>query len=308
MAIFRNLDNIDKNKVTVKKLFHYFRIRNQGKDLTKKIPVSNHLQIDYLKENRTQITYTWIGHSTFLIQMSGLNILTDPVFSNRMGLEKRLVPPGIFLKDLPPIDIVLISHAHFDHLEFQSLRKLKGNPHIYVPYGLKRLFKQKGFASIIEANWWDHFTHEDLSIHFVPAQHWSRRNLLDKNRAHWGGWVFLSTDHTFYFVGDTGYFRGFQEIGTRFSIDTIFAPIGDYEPEWMSGLQHMNPEQAIQAFVDVAAESFVPMHYGTYRLSMDTGPEALDRLRAEWNRRKLSENKINILKIGETVILPQSNH
>ncbi|GAE28295.1 outer membrane protein romA [Halalkalibacter wakoensis JCM 9140] len=300
---YQNLDDIDKNKINLRKLIRYFLIRNNGKDLSSKISIATEQDLPFLQQNRSQLTYTWIGHSTFLIQLNGLNILTDPVFSNRMGTEKRLVPPGINLFDLPEMDIVLISHAHFDHLEFSSLKKLKGSPTFYVPVGLKKLCKQKGLTNIIEANWWDSLAPtSSITIHFVPAQHWSRRSLFDKNRVHWGGWVIESSQHTFYFVGDTGYFHGFKEIGIRFSIDTVFMPIGDYEPEWMSGLQHLNPEEAVQAFQDVGACAFVPMHYGTYRLSMDTGPEALERLKQEWSRQKLSFNHLHVLKIGETTI------
>ncbi|MFC0470094.1 MBL fold metallo-hydrolase [Halalkalibacter kiskunsagensis] len=297
---FRNLDNIEKNKVTLRQLIHYFKIRNSGKDLTSLISVSEHNNSTQLQQNRSQTTYTWIGHSTFLIQLNGLNILTDPVFANWMGLEKRLVPPGIAINQLPNIDLVLISHSHFDHLEFPSLKKLKGDPHYYVPFGLKTRFLMKGFKNVHEANWWDYFQYKGITLHFVPAQHWSRRNLFDKNMTHWGGWIIQSMEQTFHFVGDTGYFRGFKEIGQRFCIDTVFMPIGDYEPEWLSGLQHINPEMAVQAFLDLQARNFVPMHYGTYRLSMDTGPEALKRLQIEWQRKEISSNKLTIMKIGET--------
>ncbi|WP_332628908.1 MBL fold metallo-hydrolase [Halalkalibacter flavus] len=300
---FQNLDNIDKNKINLRKLYHYFQIRNKGKDLKSRIPVEENTNIHYLQQNRSHMTYTWIGHSTFLIQCHGLNILTDPVFSKRMGTERRLVPLGIELEKLPEIDIVVISHAHFDHLEFSSIKRLKGNPHLFVPCGLKKLFNLRKITSVSEANWWNSFKYKDIKLHFVPAQHWSRRNLFDKNRAHWGGWIIQSDQHTFYFAGDTGYFRGFYDIGNRFTIDTAFMPIGDYEPEWMSGLQHMNPEQAVQAFLDLGAKAFVPMHYGTYRLSMDTGPEALERLHAEWSSRNTPDKKLNTLKIGETILL-----
>ncbi|KHF40036.1 MBL fold metallo-hydrolase [Halalkalibacter okhensis] len=298
---FQNLDNIDKNKINLRKLYRYFRIRNKGKDLTKRIPVNENPEITYLQHNRSDLTYTWIGHSTFFIQCQGLNILTDPVFSKRMGTEKRLVPLGIDVASLPDIDIVIISHAHFDHLDFSSIIKLKGNPRYYVPQGLSNLFKKRKITSVSEANWWDGFKHKGIDLHFVPAQHWSRRNLFDRNQAHWGGWIIHSAEHTFYFAGDTGYFRGFCEIGKHFAIDTAFMPIGDYEPVWMSGLQHMNPEESVQAFLDLDAQTFVPMHYGTYRLSMDTGPEALERLEAEWLRKNTRNKNLNILKIGETI-------
>ncbi|MFC0562415.1 MBL fold metallo-hydrolase [Halalkalibacter alkalisediminis] len=294
---YRNLDHIE-NRVNPFKLVSYFYNRNKGKDLKERIEVN---QTKRSIKASKRMHYTWIGHSTFFIQMNGLNILTDPVFSNRMGLEKRLVPPGISVHELPDIDAVLISHAHYDHLEFSSLKKLTGNPFFFVPIGLKNMFKKRGYLRVWEANWWEHLHFKGLDFHFVPAQHWSRRRLFDKNKAHWGGWVIRDRQKEIahYFVGDSAYFRGFEEIGKMFDIDVVFMPIGDYEPDWLSGLTHISPEKAVQAFKDLNAQRFVPMHYGTYRLSMDTGPEALRQLYKEWEKQQLSKEKLNVLKIGE---------
>ncbi|WP_084371943.1 MBL fold metallo-hydrolase [Halalkalibacter krulwichiae] len=294
---YRNLDNV-QNRLKPLKLVSYFYNRNKGKNLKTTIPVC------YPNlAHSSSVTYTWIGHSTFLIQIGKLNILTDPVFANRMGLEKRLVPVGIPVVDLPEIDLVFISHAHYDHLDFPSIKQIKGNPHFYVPVGVKKLFLRRGYQNVTEANWWESFSKKKLRVHFVPSQHWSRRSVFDKNRAHWGGWIISSEKQTFYFAGDTGYFRGFKEIEKHFTIDVAFIPIGDYEPEWLSGLSHINPENAVQAFQDLNAQTFVPMHYGTYRLSMDTGLEALERLYNEWQKRNLPMERLNVLKIGETAYI-----
>ncbi|WP_047151128.1 MBL fold metallo-hydrolase [Aneurinibacillus tyrosinisolvens] len=304
---YENLNGI-KNKKTIIQIYKRRRERRKNvKDLTIQIPHARNKRIKELQENRERTTYTWIGHSTFLIQMNGLNILTDPVWGKRMGFDKRLTEPGMRIGELPEVDIVAISHGHYDHLEFSSLRKLKGNPAYYVPVGLKPLFEKKGYHKVIEANWWEAFQHDTIQLHFVPAQHWTRRSPFDINTSHWGGWVFQSNKETFYFVGDTGYFKGFREIGKRFAIDVVFMPIGAYEPEWFMKVAHINPEDAIKAFLELKAGIFVPMHYGAYRLADDTGPEALDRLYKEWRRLGLPAEKLKVLKIGETVISGQKS-
>lgn len=297
---YKNLDELEDKK-TIKDMLKWAKERrHKVKDLNTHIPHTSNLMLDQIKKNQTDTTYTWVGHATFLIQIHGLNILTDPVWSNRMGFQKRLTAPGLPIEELPEIHIVVISHGHYDHLDFPTIRALKGDPTFYVPIGLKALFLRKGYRKVIEANWWDHFQHNDISIHFAPAQHWTRRNMFDMNTSHWGGWIFHTEKETFYFVGDTGYFRGFKEIGKRFDIDVVFMPIGAYEPEWFMQFSHINPEDAIKAFLELRAKKFVPMHYGAYRLADDVGPEALERLYKEWNRLELPAEQLNVLKIGET--------
>ncbi|MGK4044617.1 MBL fold metallo-hydrolase [Heyndrickxia oleronia] len=255
-----------------------------------------------IKENRSRTSYTWIGHSTFLLQLDGLNILTDPVWAKRMGFQKRLTEPGIPLEDLPEIDVVVISHGHYDHLDFPTLKKLKGNPYYFVPIGMKSLFIKKGYQNVREMSWWESFEYEGIKIHFVPAQHWTRRSLNDMNTSHWGGWIFQTTSKTFYFVGDTGYFSGFKEIAARFMIDIVFMSIGAYEPEWFMADSHISPEDSVKAFIELEAKQFVPMHYGAYRLADDTGPEALERLLREWKKCQLPKEQLKVLSIGETVM------
>ena len=211
---YRNL-----NDVSNKKSFRDMRKwqkerRSKVKDLSENIPQCSKKRIQELKENRSRTSYTWIGHSTFLLQLSGLNILTDPVWAKRMGFQKRLTEPGIPLEDLPEIDVVVISHGHYDHLDFPTLKKLKGNPTYFVPIGLKSLFIKKGYQHVVEMNWWESLEYEGVTIHFVPAQHWTRRSLNDMNTSHWGGWIFQTTSETFYFVGDTGYFSYYVKLKT----------------------------------------------------------------------------------------------
>ena len=303
MSRFANLDNVDTIK-SFSDLRRWQKERRQKKkDLSIKIKQAPVKEIDKLKKNQTQASVTWIGHSTFLIQMNGLNMLTDPVWASRMGLGKRLTEPGISLNDLPEIDVVLLSHGHYDHLDFPTIKKLKGNPTYYVPIGLGSAFKKRGYQKVIESNWDDSFEQNGLTFTFVPAQHWTRRTLTDTNTSHWGGWIIENQEHSIYFVGDTGYFRGFQEIAQKFTIQTVLMPIGAYEPEWFMKLSHINPEDAVKAFLELEGKTFIPMHYGTYHLADDTGPEAISRLDAEWSRLQLDATQLKKLLIGETMWL-----
>ncbi len=299
---YENLDNI-----SMKKTFADFRRwqkerRRKQKDLSYQVPHVNTQEHKQLHTNRSRTLLAWVGHSTFVIQQNGLTIVTDPVWAARMGTAKRLTAPGIVIDDMPNVDVVLISHGHYDHLHFPSIRKLKGNPHFFVPVGLGRLFFRKGYQHVTEFSWWEEKQYNGVTFTFVPAQHWTRRTLFDMNTSHWGGWVIQADNKpTFYFAGDSGYFRGFREIGERFSIDYALLPIGAYEPEWFMGPQHVTPEEAVQAFLDCKATTFIPMHYGAFRLADDTPKEALDRLLAEWKRRHLEDERLKYLKLGEVL-------
>lgn len=275
--------------------------KRKKKDLSFTVPRESQPDIAFLLENRTETVVVWIGHSTFLLQIGGLNILTDPVWSTNSPYMRRLSPPGLLPDQLPPIDAVVISHAHYDHLQFSSLRKIPGNPHYYVPAGLAGKMARKGFTPVQELNWWESAEQNVVRLHFVPAQHWSRRTPWDTNTSHWGGWVIEGGGETVYFVGDSGYFRGFRDIGERFSVDVALMPIGAYEPEWFMGPQHVTPEEAVKAFLDVKAGLFIPMHYGAFRLADDTPKEALDRLFAAWEARGLPAGQLKIPKLGELV-------
>ncbi|NEN85850.1 MBL fold metallo-hydrolase [Paenibacillus elgii] len=312
MITRRRYENLDGSQ-NRKKLAHLRQWRKERKakikDLSYRVPQAEQRQLDYLRSNRTQTTATWIGHSTFLLQMGGKNLITDPVWAERMGLEKRLAPPGLRLEELPPIDAVLLSHSHYDHMHLPTLRQLarvNAGMQLFVPAGLGAKLRSCGFAHVTEANWWEEFQLGSLELHFVPAQHWTRRTLFDMNTSHWGGWVVRPTNQggerdAIYFAGDSGYFPGFKLIGDRFPIKWALMPIGAYEPEWFMSQQHVSPEQAVQAFLDCGAELFVPMHYGAFRLADDTPREALDRLLAEWTRRQLEPGRLRVLYHGETL-------
>ncbi len=297
---YANLDDVHPVK-SLKDIWAWRKERSaKQKDLSFTVPHAERIDLPFLRQNRTETTITWIGHSTFLIQTGGLNVLTDPVWAARMGFEKRLSEPGIPVRDMPEIDVVLISHGHYDHLDFRSLKQLKGNPLCLVPSGLSRLMKRKGFRRTAEYEWWEQERIGSATFTFVPAQHWVRRTLWDTNRSHWGGWVIQTEPgKTIYFAGDSGYFRGFKEIGEKFPIDYALLPIGAYEPEWFMSAQHVTPEEAVTAFLDLRAKQFIPMHYGAFRLADDTPKEALDRLAAEWKRLRLPEQRLIMLKLGE---------
>ncbi|MCM3711111.1 MBL fold metallo-hydrolase [Sporosarcina luteola] len=297
---FANVDQVDTTKTFADFRRWQKERKANKKDLILLIEQASDKDIARLNSNRTDISITWIGHATFLIQMNGLNLITDPVWAKRMGFSKRLTAPGIAFMDLPAIDIVFISHGHYDHLDFPTIKRLKGNPTYYVPIGLGHAFKKRGYEKVIEGNWYDTFEQADMTFSFVPAQHWVKRTLNDTNTSHWGGWIIESNEHSIYFVGDTGYFRGFEEIAEKFNVQTVLMPIGAYEPEWFMRVSHINPEDAVKAFLELNGKTFIPMHYGTYHLADDTGPEAISRLDAEWERLQLAPSQLKKLLIGET--------
>ncbi|MDQ0091282.1 L-ascorbate metabolism protein UlaG (beta-lactamase superfamily) [Paenibacillus anaericanus] len=307
---YNNMDNVGTDNTL--KQFKQWREerRNKNKDYSYVIPNSPPL-LDYLRDNREETSITWIGHSTFFIQYEGLNIVTDPVWAGRMGFQRRLGTPGIPIGEIPKIDIILISHSHYDHMHMSSIRRLYSeDTTLIVPMGLRRKLARKGFRQIQELSWWEDLTIGNVKISFVPTQHWTRRTLFDTNTSHWGGFVLEPAEgkesQVVYFAGDSGYFKGFTDIGERFEIDVALLPIGAYEPEWFMTSQHTTPEEALQAFLDVKGKLMIPMHYGTFRLADDTAREALERLEAERQRLDIPADSIKILLHGETLRFPQS--
>ncbi|MNI00196.1 metal-dependent hydrolase [compost metagenome] len=299
---YSNIDEVNTNK-PFKDLRKWQKERKAKiKDLSYTMPQYAEKSPAYLLQNRTDTTITWIGHSTFFIQIGGLNIITDPVWAKRMGFSKRISEPGLTMEECPPIDVILLSHAHYDHLHMASLRALPGHPKLLVPDGLAAMMKRKGFKDVAELSWWGSTQVEGVAFHFVPAQHWTRRTLWDTNTSHWGGWVVQDTKRveTIYFAGDSGYFSGFKAIGEKFKIDIALMPIGAYEPEWFMKVSHMTPEEAIQAYLEIGAKQFIPMHYGAFMLADDTPKEAIDRLLNEWRRLQIERVQLRVLELGET--------
>jgi L-ascorbate metabolism protein UlaG (beta-lactamase superfamily) len=253
--------------------------------------------------DRDELGVTFIGHSSFFLQMAGKNILVDPNFARWIFVLKRLRRPGLRLRDLPPIDAVLVSHAHFDHLHRPSLRAIARltrrrsgkRPVIVVPRYLRDLVSDLGYGRIVELDWWEELRLGHLEITHVPSRHWGARILRDMYRGY-GGYVLRAGQHSLYHAGDTAYFDGFREIGERLRPDVALLPIGAYRPDSYRAM-HTSPEDAVQAFVDLGARCMVPMHYGTFRLSHEPMEEPLQRLKLEARRRRI-EKKICVLEEG----------
>ena len=250
-----------------------------------------------LKDN--EIGITWIGHASFLIQAGGENLLIDPNWANWLKVFKRMRHPGVDLQHLPNIDLVLVTHAHFDHLDRKTLREIAADQPIVVPFDVGNLVHDLGFRSVQELHYWETFRHGPLEITLTPCHHWGARLLHDSHRG-FGGFVIRAGSRTIFHCGDTAYFEGFKEIGQRYEIDVALLPIGAYDPP--SGREvHMNPEEAIQAFFEIGAKRMVPMHYGTFRLSYEPLNEPPERLLA-CARAHGIEERITMMNEGKPMV------
>lgn len=247
---------------------------------------------------------TWIGHATYLVSLGGRAVLIDPVFSSRLGPVRRNVPPGLARADLPKIDVVCVTHNHRDHMDAPSLKLIGDAPVYAVPRGLGAWFRRAGFGRTVELDWWEQREIEGVAITFVPSQHWSMRGPLDRNASLWGGYVLEREGVRVYHSGDTAYFDGFAEIARRCGpIEAAMLPIGAYEPRWFMQSQHMNPDDAVQAFEDLGARRFVAMHWGTFKLTDEPLEQPPQLLRARWQERGLADERRAIPAIGETLRL-----
>jgi len=267
-----------------------------------------------LRSNRRDATVTWVGHATLLVQIGGLNILTDPQFSDRASPvsfagPRRVVPPVPALDKLPHIDAVVISHDHYDHLDLASVTALAeqagGPPRFFAGLGMKQWFASAGIDNVEEMDWWQSVDYKGVQFNFVPVQHWSKRTLWDTNRRLWGGWALRHPSFSFFFAGDTGYSKDFADIGARFGgFDLAAIPVGAYAPRWFMSIMHVDPGEAVLIHRDVGARQSVGIHWGTFDDLTDESlyepPKVLAR---EREKAGLKPEDFFLMKHGETRVL-----
>lgn len=247
-----------------------------------------------------EIGLTWIGHASFLLQMAGINLLVDPNWAKWLKVVKRLTRPGLHLHDLPSIDLVLVTHAHFDHLDRKTLREVARDQPIVVPFEVGNLVHDLGFRSVHELHYWESYRHGPLTITLTPCAHWGARFLHDSHRG-FGGFVIAMGGRSVFHCGDTAYFPGFAEIGARSPVEIALLPIGAYDPP--TGREvHMNPEEAVKAFVDLRARLLVPMHYGSFRLGFEPLDEPPARLLTCARAHGIGDC-VRLLTEGEPIVL-----
>jgi len=252
-----------------------------------------------LKLGAKDVAITWIGHASFLIQTQTDNILIDPIYANWIMGIKRLKKPGLHIRDLPPCNLVLITHAHFDHLHPRTLRKVACGQPIVVPEHCGSLVKHLNFCQVYEMRWWETISFGSVKVTFTPAKHWGARTLVDGHRA-FGGFMIECNGRKIFHSGDSTYFEGYKEIGKRLHPDIALMPIGSYET--ISGRDnHIRPEDAVKAFEDTGAKWFIPMHYGTFRLSHEPIEEPLQLLFKAALKHAVS-SRIRILDPGKAEI------
>jgi len=233
-----------------------------------------------------RVRVTWIGHASFFIQFSDYSVVVDPNWAKWHGMVRRQRRPGLRLVELPVVDLVLVTHAHFDHLHKPSLRMLEAREGIVVPRGSGSLVRRLGFPNVREVKVWDEVGFGDLRVVHTPSHHWGARFLHDTHRDY-GGYFIQSGEKSIFHCGDSSYFPGFKEIGARCEIDIALMPIGAYESP--SGRDvHMNPEEAVRAFHELGAKLLIPMHYGTFPLGNEPLDEPVERLLAEADRLGIS--------------------
>jgi N-acyl-phosphatidylethanolamine-hydrolysing phospholipase D len=256
---------------------------------------------------------TWLGHAAFLVRIGGKSILTDPYLTGTAGPlpgvgAKRLVPPGLPVRSLPPIDAVVISHNHYDHLDARTIAALPGRGRIaaILPLGLGPFFRSRGYRDVRELNWQEATALDGVTVTSLPAVHFSGRTPFDRNATLWTGFGFRSGLHNLFFAGDTGHGAVFRETGERhgpFSLAMV--PIGAYEPRSIMGPVHCNPEEAVRLGQDIRAATLVAMHWGTVALTDEPLLEPPGRFLAAGTAAGYRDENLWVMKIGETRDLPR---
>jgi L-ascorbate metabolism protein UlaG (beta-lactamase superfamily) len=253
--------------------------------------------------------FTFIGHSTFLIQTAAGNILTDPMYSRRAGPynlvgPRRVREPAVRFADLPPISTVLLSHNHYDHCDLRTLRMLakRFDPQVVTPLGNARLVRSAGIRRVEELDWWQQAQMTPMPVTLTPARHFCARTPWDRNRALWGGFVFMAGERRIFFAGDSAYMTYFGQIRERCGpIDVALLPIGAYEPRWFMKMVHMNPAEAVQAHLDLGAPESIGMHFGTFQLTAEAIDDPIRALREACRAQNVGEGKFRVLDFGASV-------
>lgn len=263
----------------------------------------------HLPENK--VIATFINHATFLLQTHVGNILTDPVFSERVSPvswlgPKRFRPPGLKIEELPPIHFVVISHNHYDHMDADSIQKIseKFNPLFIVPLGNAQLIQKMGAKNIIELDWWQEHEIKDKNLKMIltPAQHWSSRSLFDRNKSLWGSFVIHTPKYKIYFAGDTGYGPHFKETSTQYGpMSLSLIPIGAYEPRWFMREQHLNPDDAVLAHIDLKSKQSIGMHFGTFQLTDEGIDDPANDLIKSLEKNKIPNQSFVIPQNGQSI-------
>ncbi len=240
----------------------------------------------------------WIGHATWALRLGGKLVVTDPIWSTKIsGVVPRLVPPGVALEAMPPIDIVLVTHDHRDHMDLPTLVRLGDAPLYIVPLGNGRRVRH---PNVVELDWWQTHEVDGLAITLVPARHWSMREPWNKNATLWGGFVVRAREGTAYHSGDTAFGDHFAEIAARVGpIDWAMLPIGGYSPRWFMEPQHVDPTEAARGFEALGARHLLAMHWGTFRLTDEAIGEPPASLRAYWREHELADDRLWIVDVGE---------
>jgi len=268
------------------------------------------------KPGTTQIT--WLGHSAFLLQVKGKNILTDPHFSKRASPlsfagPKRIVAPPLNIDELPHIHVVVISHNHYDHLDEESLTELyerqKNAPPLFlVPLGLKDELLSYDITNIIEMDWWESHEDDGIRLTALPVKHWSQRTFFDRNKSLWAGWLVDIEDFRFFHTGDSGYSDDFRKIGEDYpGIDLATIPIGAYDPRWFMKDAHMSPQEAVQIFIDLKAEKAIGMHWGTFILTDEEMDEPPLRLAEALKDKGIEASNFSVMGHGEIIQISRSD-
>lgn len=248
----------------------------------------------------------WIGHATFLIRAGGEYWLTDPMFSDRALLPKRLMPPALSLEEIKQLKgklNIIISHNHYDHLDKASIRELSDDARVFAPLGLGKYIEQIRRKKVNEMDWWKEYElGNGVKLVCLPAQHWSRRISQAVNTTLWASFLLITPNVTIYFAGDSGYFAGYKEIGRTYpEIDYALMPVGAYHPRWFMHYAHMNVEEMLDAFKDLGARYFIPMQWGTFQLGDEPAGYAILDLKRTMRRTGFDSAKAIVMEPGQIV-------